>query len=468
MNTRSISLAAIPSIKIHPHRATPARQQRRWLATATRTVTAIALAAVSCSAARAEVTAPAALEPWLGKHTPQLTQFYKQLHQAPELSFAEEQTAATMAGQLRSLGFDVTEQVGGHGVVGVLHNGDGPTLLLRADMDALPVVEQTGLDYASQVRVRDDRGATVGVMHACGHDMHLTMHLGAVRYLVEHKEDWSGTLIAMLQPAEERGAGAKAMLADGLFGRFPRPDFALALHVAGDKPPTQIWYRAGYAMANVDSVDITIHGRGGHGSAPDTTIDPIVIAARLVLDLQTIVAREIKPIEPAVVTVGSIHGGAKHNIIPDSCALQLTVRSYTPAVREQLIAAIRRKANAAAESAAAPAPDIQVSEGTPALFNDPAVAERVIPAVRAAIGEENVVEDEPSMGGEDFGRLGRAGVPILMMRVGSVSQQRLDEYAQADGAPSLHSSKYWPDPEPTIRTGVTATVTAALELFGAP
>lgn len=434
-----------------------------------RLLAVIAAVMASYVAAQPLAAAQPSPETWVREHADEFTQLYKQLHQAPELSFAEEQTAALLAGRLRTLGFTVTEQVGGHGVVGVLENGPGPVLLLRADMDALPVVEETGLDHASQVRVRDDRGATVGVMHACGHDVHMTVHVAVMQFLVEHRDAWSGTLVAMLQPAEERGAGAKAMLGDGLFHRFPRPDFALAMHVASDKPPGEVACRAGYAMANVDSVDITIRGRGGHGSAPDTTVDPIVIAARLVLDLQTIVAREIKPIEPAVVTVGSIHGGTKHNIIPDECRLQLTVRSYTPSVREKLIAAIRRKTLAAAQSADAPEPDIDVAEGTPALFNDPALAERVLPVIRRALGDDNVVEAEPSMGGEDFGRLGRSedggGVPILMLRVGSVSQERLDGYADEGGPPSLHSAKYWPDAEPTIRTGVTALAAGALELL---
>ena len=465
MYVASLLFSAKASIEIRSSRRTILRRRAGGMRSRVGCLAATAIVIVSYVAATTASAAAAGPQEWVAGAEGELTQFYKQLHQAPELSFAEEQTAALMAGELRKLGFTVTEQVGGHGVVGVLENGPGPTLLLRADMDALPVVEQTGLDYASQVRVRDERGAAVGVMHACGHDMHMTVLLGTVRYLASAKDAWSGTLVAILQPAEERGAGAKAMLEDGLFARFPRPDFALALHVAGDKPTGTIAYRAGYAMANVDSVDITIHGRGGHGSAPDTAIDPVVIAAHLVLDLQTIVSREIKPIEPAVVTVGSIHGGSKHNIIPDSCKLQITVRSYTPAVREKLLAAIRRKAFAAAASAGAPEPDVQTSEGTPALFNDLALTARIIPAVQQALGESNVIEDEPSMGGEDFGRLGGAGVPILMMKLGSVSQERLDEYAAAGGPPSLHSSKYWPNPEPTIRTGVTALSAASLELL---
>ncbi|MCC6492237.1 MAG: amidohydrolase [Pirellulales bacterium] len=403
---------------------------------------------------------------WLKANLPPLVQLYKSLHQSPELSFEEEQTAAGMASELREIGLEVTERVGGHGVVGVLSSGPGPTLMLRADMDALPVVEQTGLDYASQTTVRDARGATVGVMHACGHDMHMTMLLGTLEFLAEHKEGWHGTVVAVFQPAEERGAGARAMLDDGLFARFPRPDFALALHVAADRPTGQIAWRTGYAMANVDSVDVTIKGKGGHGAYPHMTIDPVVIAARLVLDLQTIVSREVRPIDPAVVTVGAIHGGAKHNVISDECKLQITVRSYTPEVREQILAAIRRKALAAADSAGAPEPEVSVSDGTPALANDEKLARRVDPAIRRVLGEKNLVESEPSMGGEDFGAFGRAGVPILMMSVGAVNQERLDRYQrESGGAPSLHSPLFYPDIEPTLTTGVTALTAASLELL---
>lgn len=405
---------------------------------------------------------------WVGGQIDSLSQFYKSLHQSPELSFEEKETAAKMAAELRELGFEVTEQVGGHGVVGVLKNGDGPTLMLRADMDGLPVAEETGLPYASKVRVADAHGATVGVMHACGHDMHMTNLVGTLRYLASHRDAWSGTVMAIFQPAEERGGGAQAMLNDGLFTRFPKPNFALAFHVAADRPTGQIGCHPGYALANVDSVDVTIKGRGGHGAYPHTTIDPIVIAARLVLDLQSIVSREINPIQPTVVTVGSIHGGTKHNVIGDDCTLQITVRSFTPEVRQQLLDAIRRKANAAAASSGAPEPEIKVSDGTPSLYNDPKLAARVLPAIGRAIGEKNVIESEPSMGGEDFSQYGLAGAPVVMMFVGSVSQERLDAYTKEDGAPpSLHSPRYYPDIEPTIRTGVTAFTSAALELLPA-
>ena len=404
---------------------------------------------------------------WLAEEVPQLTQLYKFLHQSPELSFQEEKTAARMAEILRKAGLEVTERVGGHGVVGVLENGPGKILLMRADMDALPVVEQTQLPYASKVRTKDDRGATVGVMHACGHDMHMTNLVGAVRYLASHRDQWQGTLVAIFQPAEERGAGAKAMLADGLLARFPRPHFALAMHVSSESPAGTVGYRAGYAQANVDSVDITVRGRGGHGAHPDATIDPVVIAAKLVVDLQTIVSREIKPIEPAVITVGSIHGGTKHNIIGDTCSLQLTVRSYSQEVRRQLADAIRRKALAAAASANAPEPEIDVSEGTPSLYNDPELTGQVVAALKPVLGEKSVEEVDPSMGGEDFGRIGGAGVPILMLKLGVVDQARLDEYRQqGEKPPSLHSSKFYPDPEKSIETGVTTFVTAALELLG--
>lgn len=429
-----------------------------------RTLQVVAL--LSVSTLQASLTKAETLQQWLQEETPQLTQLYESLHQSPELSFEEEQTAAKMAQQMRELGFEVTTDIGGHGVVSVLKNGEGKTLLLRADMDALPVVEETGLDYASKVRVRDKRGATVGVMHACGHDMHLTNLVGAVRYLATHRDEWQGTLVAIFQPAEERGAGAKAMIADGLLRRFPRPDYALAMHVSGDTPTGTIEYLAGYAQANVDSVDITVRGRGGHGAKPESTIDPVVIAARLVVDLQTIVSREIAPIDPAVITVGSIHGGTKHNIIGDTCHLQLTVRSYSQQVREHLISAIRRKALAAAQSAGAPEPEISTTEGTPSLYNDPELVERLIPVLKRTLGDDNVNETKPSMGGEDFGRIGREGVPIFMIKLGTIDPTRLETY-QADGgtAPSLHSPKYYPDPAASITTGVTTFVTAALELL---
>lgn len=403
---------------------------------------------------------------WTAEHLPEVVALYKQLHQAPELSFAEEKTAARLAEQLREIGCDVRTDIGGHGLIGVLKNGEGKTLLLRADMDALPVVEETGVPYASKVRATNERGQTVGVMHACGHDIHMSNLVGVARMLAENKDAWQGTVIFLMQPAEERGAGSKAMLDDGLLTMFPRPDFAVALHVSADSPCGTVGYCPGYACANVDSVDITIKGRGGHGAYPETTIDPIPIAAKLVLDLQTIISREVKPTEPAVITVGAIEGGTKHNVISDECKLQLTVRSYSPQVREQLAEAIKRKAKAAAMSAGAPEPEVLISEGTPSLFNDPQLAEQVAEIAGRVIGSDNVSRSEPTMGGEDFSRYGIAGIPICMYKLGAVSQERLDEFKRGGTPPpSLHSPRFYPDPDATLETGMNTMGAIALELL---
>lgn len=403
---------------------------------------------------------------WAAEHLPELETLYHELHEAPELSFEEKETAARMADELRAIGAEVRTDIGGHGLIGILKNGEGKTLLLRADMDALPVVEETGVPYASKVLTTNERGQTVGVMHACGHDIHMSNLVGVARLLADNKDAWQGTAILLFQPAEERGAGSKAMLDDGLLTMFTRPDFAVAMHVAADTPCGTIGYRPGYACANVDSVDITIKGRGGHGAYPETTIDPIVIAAKLVLDLQTIVSREIKPTEPAVVTVGAIEGGTKHNVIGDDCKLQLTVRSYSPQVRQQLAEAIQRKAKAAAMSAGAPEPEILISEGTPSLYNDPELAERVAGIASRILGADQVKQSDPTMGGEDFSRYGLAGIPICMIKVGSVSQERLDQFKQQDTPPpSLHSPRYYPDPSATLETSISTMGAVALELL---
>jgi hippurate hydrolase len=410
--------------------------------------------------------APSKTSSWIDEQLPALLETYRYLHENPEVSFEEKETAAFIAQLWRDSGYEVTSSVGGHGVVGLLKNGEGPTVMLRCDLDALPVTEQTQLPFASTKRVELPGGATSGVMHACGHDIHMTNLVASARYMADHQDAWSGTLMVIAQPAEERGAGAKAMLADGLFERFPKPDFAVALHVSGDKRAGEVAVLPGYALANVDSVDIHVKGRGGHGSAPHTAIDPIVQAAHLVVSLQTIVSREVKPIDPAVVTVGSIHGGTKHNIIGSECHLQITVRSYSEEVRGQVLSAIRRKARAVAQSFDAPEPEITVSEGTPSLKNDLDLTRRLKAVFAGAIGEENVAEDEPSMGGEDFSQFGRAGVPILMYRLGTISQSRLDRFKQLGvPPPSLHSSHYYPDVEPSLRTGVMTMTAAALDLL---
>ena len=404
---------------------------------------------------------------WVEQHLDQLVQLYRHFHAHPELSFKEKETAARLAQELKAIGAEVTQNVGGHGVVALLKNGPGPTVMLRTDLDALPIVEQTGLIYASKVKNRRADGKQVGVMHACGHDIHMTNLIGTAQYMAANKDRWQGTLMLIGQPAEERGAGARAMLEDGLFKRFKKPDYALALHVDPAFPAGKVGYRAGYALANVDSVDITVKGRGGHGAYPHTTIDPIVQAARLIVDLQTIVSREVKPTEPAVITVGSIHGGTKHNVIGNECHLQLTVRSYTDEVRAQLIAAIKRKSLAAAQSAGAPEPIVKVSEGTPAMFNDRKLVNRIVPIFKQTLGEKNALPAQAQMGGEDFSRYGRAGVPIFMFRLGSVDAKRLNGFVRRGlQPPSLHSPLYYPDAEQTLTTGIIATSHALLELLG--
>lgn len=400
---------------------------------------------------------------------PELDALYRDLHQTPELSNQEARTAAKLADRLRKLGFEVTSKVGGHGIVALLRNGQGPTVMLRADMDALPVEEKTGLPYASKQKAKDAAGATHPVMHACGHDVHMTSLLGTATLLARSKDRWRGTLLLVGQPAEEVGAGARQMLQDGLFKRFPKPDFAVALHVNTAAAGT-VEFTPGYAMASVDGVEITLHGKGGHGAYPHTTVDPVVMAARVVLSLQTLVSREKNPLEPAVVTVGSIHGGTKHNIIPDDVKLHLTVRSYKPEVRKALLDGIERIAKAEAMASGAPRPpDIAITEGTPSTFNDPALTRRLVGAVSRVLGEKNLQEAPPVMGGEDFSEYGRAGVPAVMLWLGSTEPR---QYAQAKAAgtalPSMHSPLFAPDRERTLRTGVTTLTTAALELFDKP
>jgi len=373
---------------------------------------------------------------------------------------------------LKKIGFEVSTGIGGHGVVGVLKNGDGPTVLVRTDLDALPVKEATGLAFASKRTTTDDLGKTVPTMHACGHDVHMTCWTGTARVLAHFKKDWSGTLVFIGQPAEERGAGAKAMLADGLFKKFPVPDYCLALHVTSDQPVGTLGFTSGYAMANVDSVDITVRGVGGHGSQPQSAKDPIVLAAQIVLALQTIVSREVHPLNPAVVTVGSIHGGTKHNIIPDEVHLQLTLRSYSDEVREKLIAAIRRIVKGQAVAAGLPEakhPLVKVKdEFTPAAYNDPKLVARINGVFKTWLGEGALIERKPTMGGEDFGRYGRTThkIPIFMFRLGAVSPAAVKR-AQALGQPlpSLHSGQFAPDTA-CLKTGVTAMTAAVLELVG--
>lgn len=398
---------------------------------------------------------------------PQLEPVYIDIHRNPELSGHEQRTAAKLAEALRQAGYDVTTGVGGSGVVGVLKNGPGPTLMLRTELDALPVPEQTGLPYASRVRVKDDAGADVPVMHACGHDLHMTAWLGTATLLARDKSRWSGTLLFIAQPAEETVGGAAAMLKDGLFTRFSRPNFVFAVHDDTDLPAGKVGFVPGFSHANVDSVDITIFGKGGHGATPQNTVDPIVIAARTVLALQTIVAREVNPQDPAVVTVGSIHGGTKHNIIPDQVKLQLTVRTDRDEVRKHVLASIQRIARAEAEAAGAPQPPkVEFSEPTDANYNDPALTQRIAVALRRTLGDANLVQIPPKMVSEDFTEYGRAGVPATMFFVGAVDPVKFQQ-AKATGTrvPGLHSSTFAPDLKPALETAIATEMAAVLELL---
>ena len=403
-----------------------------------------------------------------------LVALYKELHANPELSLHEEQTAARLARELRSAGLEVTENFGGHGVVGILKNGDGPVILVRTDLDALPVLEKTGLPYASARTMKDDLGRDVPVMHACGHDIHMTCLVGTARSLVKLRDRWSGTLLVIGQPAEERVVGARLMLRAGLFEKFPKPDKALALHCSGDLPHGTVGITEGFALANVNAIEILVRGVGGHGSMPHLGKDPIVLASQIVLALQTIVSREVRPGDPAVVTVGSIHGGLKSNIIPDEVRLQLTLRSYKPETREKLIASVKRIVKAQAESANMPAdrmPVVTVSEeSASALFNQPSLASEVRAAVGSVLGVDNVIPREPVMGAEDFSEFGmtKEKVPLCMFWLGTQPPALVAD-AKAKGAtlPSLHSPLFFPIPEPTIETGVKAMTTAVLSLMKA-
>jgi amidohydrolase len=402
-----------------------------------------------------------------------LEKLYQHLHRNPELSFHEAKTAARIAEELRQAGAEVSTGVGGHGLVGVMRNGQGRTVLVRTDLDALPIAEQTGLPYASQVRTTNDFGAEVSVMHACGHDVHMTSLVGTARLLGRMKDQWRGTVVFIGQPAEERGAGARSMLQAGLFTRFPKPDVCLALHVNAEMPAGTVTAVEGFALANVDSVNVAIRGSGGHGAWPHKTRDPVVLAAQTIVALQTIVSRETDPIDSAVVTVGSIHGGTKHNIIPDEVKLQLTVRSFTDETRQRTLDSIRRIARGQALSAGIPEerlPLVEVEEGefTPATYNNPEVAKKLNGVFRRLFGAANVPVRKPGMGGEDFSEYGRTPdkIPICLFWLGAVEPARVAESERTGRPmPSLHSNLFRPAAEPTIKTGVMAMTAAVIELL---
>ena len=397
---------------------------------------------------------------------PDLDALYTQLHQRPELSGQEEKTAALLAERMKKLGFAVTSKVGGFGLVAVLKNGAGPTVLVRTDLDGLPIEEKTGLPYASKQTAIGDDGQKVAVMHACGHDVHMTVWVGAATRLARDPGSWRGTLVFIAQPAEEKGTGAKAMIADGLFTRFPKPTVAIALHNTNNLPAGTVGWLEGFALAAVDTIEITLYGRGGHAAYPHNAVDPIALAAKTVLSLQTLVSRETNPLDPAVVTVGSIHGGTKANIIPDEVKLQLSVRSYRPEVRLALREGIIRIVKAEAQAARSPKePLVKIDEGPQAVFNDPPTTRRLAAAVSKALGAASVTQTDRVMGAEDFGEFARAGgFPGVLLWLGAADPAK---YAASKvsgvSLPAMHSPLFAPDKEPTLKTGVTALTAAVLE-----
>ena len=436
-----------------------------------------ALAALTLPLASQTPAVPSDLAASVERQLPALTETYKHLHRTPELSRHEEQTSAFVAGELRKLGYTVTEHVGKYedgtqalGVVAVLENGAGPRLLIRTDMDALPVEEKTGLDYASTVKTTNAQGQQVGVMHACGHDLHMTVLLGAARELAARKSQWHGTLMLVGQPAEEVVQGAAALMADQLYERFGRPDFVLSEHDWPDVPAGSVALKGGPLLASATTLNVTMRGIGGHGSAPQAGKDPIVLAAEFVLVAQTIVSRQIDPQQPAVLTVGTIHGGTKNNIIPDEVTMGLTLRTYSTAVRDQIVAAVRRTAEGLAAAYGIPAdrmPTVTLGESTPATLNDSALNERIRKAAAAALGNERVLEARAVMGSEDVGQLALDGkIPAVMYWLGASDPEKLAESRKSGVAlPGLHSALFAPVYAPAITTGVTAMTAMALDLL---
>ncbi len=421
------------------------------------------------------LVAPLAAVAWAQAPTPKEVEtvypdahaLYLDLHEHPELSAHEVETAAKLAARLRSTGYDVTEHVGGTGVVAILKNGAGPTVMLRTELDGLPVEEKTGLPYASRVHTKNDAGQDVPVMHACGHDVHMASLLGTAEIMAHSKNTWHGTLMLIGQPAEETIGGAEGMIRDGLFTRFPKPNVAVALHVGNELPAGMASITPGIYNTNADSLRITIYGKGGHGSMPQMSIDPIVIAARTILSLQTIVSREVKPGEMAVVTVGYIQAGTKNNIIPDHAEMGLTVRTFKQDVRKQVLAAIERITKAESAAAGAPRePLVDRYEGTDSVYNDPALAERLRAPLEAALGKENVITEEPITPSEDFSYFTAQGIPGFYFSLGGADPEKFAE-AKANGTklPSNHSPLFAPDVDPALRAGIAAEVAVLRNLL---
>lgn len=409
----------------------------------------------------------------IDKDYPSLESLYRALHSHPELSGQEIESAKRLAEEARKAGFEVTQSVGGTGVVAVMKNGAGPTVLLRTELDALPVAEQTGLPFASQVKVKNAKGEEIPVMHACGHDIHMTVWTGAARRMAAEREKWSGTLVMIAQPAEETVTGARAMLKDGLFSRFPRPDYNIAIHDTNNLPAGQVGWISGYRQAAADTVDIEVKGVGGHGATPEVTRDPVVLASMIVVALQTLVSRNKDPFDPAVVTVGSIHGGTKHNIIGTSVHMQLTVRTYKDETRKLILDGIKRIAENEGRAFDLPEdklPVVTVSDDfAPSLYNDPALVQKLMPALKTALGD-GLVPGRPIMASEDFSEYERIEpkIPTVMFDVGAVDPKVWANTADHNTLPGPHSPFWAPVAEPTIKAGVLTLVSSAQALMQKP
>ena len=399
---------------------------------------------------------------------PGVEKLYVELHRAPELAFQEQHTAATLAARLQALGYDVTTGVGGTGIVAILKNGPGPVVMLRTELDALPIEEQTGLPFASTAKAKNAAGETVPVAHMCGHDLHMAALVGTAEVMARNRPRWRGTLMLVGQPAEEIVAGAQAMLRDGLFTRFPKPDYALGIHGDDSLPAGVLGYRPGFFRANSTTLDLTVYGRGGHGAYPHQTVDPIVLASRIVLGFQTIVSRQNNPADPAVITVGSFHGGTAPNIIPDLVKLQLTVRSLDPQVHKRLLSAIERECRGEALAAQAPKePSLEVRASTDAVYNDPPLTARMAAAARAALGADKVMEMPALMGGEDFSQFGLAGVPSVLLHIGAVDAAQLARSKETGvPLPGVHTPRWAPELEPTIKGAIVTETAILLDLMG--
>ncbi len=412
------------------------------------------------------------IEESIKKDIPYLKSLYLDIHQNPEISLMEKETSKKLANELEKIGFEVTRNFGGYGVVGIFKNGNGPTILYRTDMDALPMKEKTGLSYASQIITKNFDGNDVGTMHSCGHDMHMTVWTGTARALVERKNEWKGTIIMIGQPAEEIGAGAAMMLNEGLFEKYPIPDYGIALHSSPTIPSGKVGFGKGYTMANTESVDIKVFGQGAHGASPHMSIDPIVTASIIVMELQTIVSRNINPLDDAVITVGSFQGGTKHNIIPDEVKLQLTIRTYKEEVRKLIHKRIKEICNGIASSMGLDKsqwPEVIIPEKyTPANFNDSKLVDLMMNSSKEIIGANNVIVSDPQMVGEDFSRFGntKEKIPTVLYWLGTVPDDRMKKYEAGNYAlPGLHSPFYYPEIERSIITGIKVNTQAMIKIF---